>query len=473
MGWGNTGNGFGTHDWVMCKANAIAVSRGVTWVDQTIAIKASDDPDTVLGDSVYHIYDVWGASQEGDSPSKIAECYANAVASLNAGDEIAASYYVGLLSHYYSDTCNPLHTDNYLTENHYAYEEDVNGTTTDVDSLPGWVVDDGHSHVADPEAATVNAATTAHGSYTDLVTNYVSYGINNTTVQSITQGSLNRAANGLADMIVSIQEDAEAGWYDPDATAVRIEDSAVGVTFDRWVPSASTLYSGGTYTYGYWTNTEMNVRFTGTNISWIGPKQPGYGMADVYIDGSFVTTVDCYAPSGTLSTTIWQSSTLAAGSHTLTIKLVGEKNAASSGYVVVVDNFSVTGSGAALSGSRLNETVGALTGTWVSDSNATYTSGTYLYSRWSTASIRYDFYGTKVAWIGPRSTTYGKADVYIDGTKVATVSQYSATTGWRYRVWESATLARGSHTLAIVPLGTKESASTGTNVVVDGFDTAR
>jgi len=71
----------------------------------------------------------------------------------------------------------------------------------------------------------------------------------------------------------------------------------------------------------------------GSKVKWIGPKQPAYGMADVYIDDVLVASdVDCYAPApGALSATIWESGTLTDTAHTLAIRLTGHKNAASTG----------------------------------------------------------------------------------------------------------------------------------------------
>jgi len=256
-----------------------------------------------------------------------------------------------------------------------------------------------------------------------------------------------------------------------EAEGVTIEDGAAGVTFDRFVPSRSATYSGGTYIYGRWSGTRIECRFTGTKIAWYGPKQPSYGKADVYIDGVKVATVDCYATAAnaTAATKIFESPVLSAGTHTISVRLMNQKNAASSGYVVVVDRFSAMGTGAGSTGTRADESVGTFSGAWVTAANSTYTNGTYRYSRWAGAKIRYTFTGTKVAWLGPRTTAYGKADVYIDGVKKATVSQYGVM-GWRYRVWESGTLPSGSHTIEIRVLGTKESASSSANIVVDGFD---
>lgn len=237
FGWSNGpsyGAGFGTHDWVMYKAIEIAGSRDATWVNIEIALAATDDPDMVLRDTYYHVYDVWG-SPYGNSPAKVAECYAGAVASLKAGDWATASHLVGLLSHYYSDTCNPLHTDQTPEEDsmHSSYESAVDDTTTSTGSLPGWVVDDGHSHVTDVAAQTRNAAAFAHGNYSALVSGYRAGGLGG--VQSITRTHLNQAANDIGDIIKSIQEDAFPFVAAPNAI-YRFYNAGNGTHF--YTPSA-------------------------------------------------------------------------------------------------------------------------------------------------------------------------------------------------------------------------------------------
>lgn len=252
---------------------------------------------------------------------------------------------------------------------------------------------------------------------------------------------------------------------------VSVEDTAVGITFDRFVPSRSASYSSGTYIYGRWANTHIAARFDGTRIVWLGPKQPNYGMADVYIDNVKLATVDCYAPSATATSvaTIWASPELAPGSHTISIRLTGAKNPASSGNIVVIDRFVLPGANSGITGTRVNETAGMFSGLWINCSNPTYTGGTYRYSRWPSAKYTLTFTGTRIAWIGPRTRDYGKAAIYIDGSHVATLSQFGLM-GWRYRVWESPVLPRGQHTLEIRALGTKQADSTSANVVIDCFD---
>jgi hypothetical protein len=84
--------------------------------------------------------------------------------------------------------------------------------------------------------------------------------------------------------------------------------------------------------------------------------------------------------------------------------------------------------------------------------------------------VQLSFTGTGVQWIAPKSNNGGYADVYIDGTLVATnVTTYAATTSYQQVIWSDSGLSNGPHTLKIVVLGTKPSASTNTYAQIDAF----
>ncbi|HET6497915.1 MAG TPA: hypothetical protein VFH17_02530, partial [Coriobacteriia bacterium] len=255
------------------------------------------------------------------------------------------------------------------------------------------------------------------------------------------------------------------------ARSVTIEHDAAGVTFDRFVTGRSTAYSGGGYVYGRWAGTRLAVRFTGTAIRWYGPKGPGYGTAEIRVNGvPLEEMADAYAVSQTPDQVIYEVSGLANGRHTLEIRPTGQRNPASSGAIVVIDYFEVEGPSPTGGGTRLDETAGRLSGSWIRGVNGAYINGAYHYSRHATASITVRFTGTRIAWIGPRTNAYGRAQVLVNDRPIATVSQFNRTTGWRESVWESPVLTRGTHTLTIRPTGTKDAASRGTIIVVDAFD---
>ena len=205
------GNGFGTHDWVLYQANGIAKTAGAGWLDWGVAQPVTDDPDTVLHDSYHHVYDVTG-DPYGDAPDRVTMLYGQVVSELRDGDRAAASRDFGLLSHYYSDICNPLHTDQTPREEsvHSSYETAVQGYTDAPGEHGAWIVGRRRVRVADAAGYTRATAAGSHAYYTELVKDYAADGTRSARVMAITQTSLDRAVNGLADLLVSAQTDARA-----------------------------------------------------------------------------------------------------------------------------------------------------------------------------------------------------------------------------------------------------------------------
>lgn len=78
------------------------------------------------------------------------------------------------------------------------------------------------------------------------------------------------------------------------------------------------------------------------------------------------------------------------------------------------------------------------------------------------------FKGKSVKWISLRGPNQGKAQVEIDGIDKGTFDLYSATRQYRFSK-KFKKLKAGKHTLTIKVLGTKNTNSSDTNVVVDAF----
>jgi hypothetical protein len=91
------------------------------------------------------------------------------------------------------------------------------------------------------------------------------------------------------------------------------------------------------------TGSTATLSFTGTGIAWIGFHCFECGIAEVSIDGAVVATVDTFAPSSeAASGPLFSKTGLTPGSHTLTIKVTGTKNASATDTFLVVDAFDVT-----------------------------------------------------------------------------------------------------------------------------------
>jgi beta-galactosidase GanA len=138
-----------------------------------------------------------------------------------------------------------------------------------------------------------------------------------------------------------------------DSTHVALDLAArSGYTYDDRDPVIG--YTGAwshvgpeqSYTAGDYLRTEsfsqvagdsVTVPFTGTAIRWISSKDGNHGIADVYLDGVKVATVDGYGASKVNQQIFYQTSGLPDGPHTLTIQVTGARNPAASGTFVVVD----------------------------------------------------------------------------------------------------------------------------------------
>jgi hypothetical protein len=74
----------------------------------------------------------------------------------------------------------------------------------------------------------------------------------------------------------------------------------------------------------------------------------------------------------------------------------------------------------------------------------------YMYSSKVGYSASHTFIGREIVWVAPKSSASGKAYVYIDGVKVATVTLYRATSLAGQQIYKKVFSAYGKHTIKIV-----------------------
>ncbi|TLM70150.1 MAG: tandem-95 repeat protein, partial [Actinobacteria bacterium] len=110
------------------------------------------------------------------------------------------------------------------------------------------------------------------------------------------------------------------------------------------------------------------------------------------------------------------------------------------------------------------------TGTWSTLARTQFSGGTARYASGTGKSVTATFTGVGIDWIGAKTTSSGKARVYLDGALVATVDSYSNVSRFGEVLYSVSDLPEGAHVLRIETTGSKASASTGTNVWIDGFD---
>jgi hypothetical protein len=237
-------------------------------------------------------------------------------------------------------------------------------------------------------------------------------------------------------------------------------DNSPNVTYDTWTGVTDSTASGGTYRASPTNGATATFTFSGTGIKWITRKGPSQGIASVTIDGHTKGNVDLYATTSQGFSQRYPG--LTSGKHTIVIKVTGTKNAASSGTSVAVDAL-IVGS------TTTQDTAPKVTyDNWRGATSASANGGTYRTDGRANASASLAFTGTGVTWVTAAGPSAGMAGVTIDGVNEGTIDLYAPAMHWQTAESYSG-LAPGSHTIVMTVLGTRNTASAGTQVVVDAF----
>ncbi|MCU1657010.1 MAG: beta-galactosidase, partial [Pseudonocardiales bacterium] len=108
-------------------------------------------------------------------------------------------------------------------------------------------------------------------------------------------------------------------------------------------------YTGGEYhqteSFSNTAGDSVTIPFTGTGVRWIASTAGNHGIADVYLDGAKVATVDGYSASTANGQIQYAASNLANAAHTLKIVVTGQKDPSSGGTFVSVDAIDVPPAG--------------------------------------------------------------------------------------------------------------------------------
>jgi photosystem II stability/assembly factor-like uncharacterized protein len=122
----------------------------------------------------------------------------------------------------------------------------------------------------------------------------------------------------------------------------RYEERNVQITYDedwrlRRPAAASARGLKGTTSTG----ASLSFLFRGSGVSWIGPRGPGGGLAELSIDGRPAGRVDLRRREAEEVRELFRSEPLPAGEHLLELRVLPRKGEEAGGGVVVVDAFDV------------------------------------------------------------------------------------------------------------------------------------
>ncbi len=261
----------------------------------------------------------------------------------------------------------------------------------------------------------------------------------------------------------------------PAATVSRLQETDPSVTYSAgsfvapdWTPfDTSRAWSAGLATRSTVPGAQATITFTGTGISWIGARGPQTGIARVSLDGVALPPIDTYSPAEQIQAEVFAKQGLADTSHTLTVEVTGEQNAASTSPLIVVDGFEVT-----MSGTRHQDTDPAIAygPDWIQDNrDKAYSEGASAESHIVGAQATITFTGTGIRWIGARGPQCGIARIFLDGAFVEDFDTYFQTEGPQHADFFRGGLAPGTHMLSIQVMG-KNPLSTDFWILIDAFD---
>jgi hypothetical protein len=269
----------------------------------------------------------------------------------------------------------------------------------------------------------------------------------------------------------------------PSNGTVRYEQTDSHLAFGgTWVAFSATGASGAGYQRTCTNGSSVSIAFNGTYLAWIATKGTTLSKAKVSLDGGAAQSVDLAASAVAYQQKVWNTGTLPAGAHTVTISW-DATNAA--GKFISLDAVEVLGTLLTASTTPVSPpTVVPTTtryeqkdihftfaGGWTASSSDLASDASFRFAS-ATASATASFNGTFLVWIGKKSPDYGLAKVTVDGGTPVNVDLYSAATAWQQKVWDTGILPAGDHTVKIEWTGVRNANGMGASINVDAFDIA-
>lgn len=110
---------------------------------------------------------------------------------------------------------------------------------------------------------------------------------------------------------------------------------------ESWHFNQNRFSSGPGLFFSNINQAKVEMSFLGNSILWIGEKTPTGGIANVYLDDIFQTSVDLYSPQIEWQKVLFTKTGLDPGLHTIGVEVTENKNPKSSGKYIFIDAFEV------------------------------------------------------------------------------------------------------------------------------------
>jgi hypothetical protein len=235
------------------------------------------------------------------------------------------------------------------------------------------------------------------------------------------------------------------------------EETSVAARY-RWQTVARPAALGGSFDREYLGGAAASFTFQGSSATWYTVTGRRQGLAEVYVDGALVQTVNNYSSVPHLHVPRPVTG-LAPGMHTLAIKVTGAKgNPAGKGTFVSIDAVRI--------GDAKLDPRPRLEFAWQPNSAFEDVSANYVRSNLRGADVAFTFRGPGIVWYTVEGPEQGKADVFIDGFFRKTVNNHASTRLVGIPINISG-LADALHTLRVVVRGKGHGVPKGGFIAVD------
>jgi hypothetical protein len=126
------------------------------------------------------------------------------------------------------------------------------------------------------------------------------------------------------------------------APVTSVDDSARSVHYSGpWRRAHASGLFGQTEHVASSARSSARFTFSGTQARLFGPLSPAGGIATVQVDGGTPVTIDTYQATTAQQEQLFDTGVLAAGRHTLVLRVTGTGDALSSGRSIGLDRIDV------------------------------------------------------------------------------------------------------------------------------------
>lgn len=235
----------------------------------------------------------------------------------------------------------------------------------------------------------------------------------------------------------------------------------------NWVDYRSSNYDGGSLKLSSSAEEAVEFDFYGTSFEWYGNKAQSRGIAQIFIDGKEITTIDCYSDNVEFRKLLYKSNNLLPGTHKVKIVNSGLKNPKSTNTLIDMDKIIINSNVMKVGNYQENYKDLMYEGTWEDYKSNNYDGGALKLSEIQNSSIEFNIEGNSFEWYGNKAPSRGIAAIYVDGKEVAQVDCFSSKVEYKKMLYKSENLGAGTHNIKIVNIRAKNPNSSGTLVDVD------